>query len=78
MRPDGITIYPFSRGKALSWDATCVNTYAESVVNDTACIAGEAARKAEERKRAKYSGLARTHRFEPIEVETSGVFGPTT
>ena len=25
-RPDGITIFPFSRGKCLCWDATCVYT----------------------------------------------------
>ena len=77
-RPDGITIYPFSRGKALSWDATCVNTYAESSVNFTACTAGHAAKRAEERKRATYPGLVRTYRFEPIAIETSGVFGPST
>ena len=77
-RPDGITIYPFSRGKALSWDATCVNTYAESAVNDTACTAGKAAKHAEDRKRLTYPHLTRLYRFEPIAIETSGTFGPTT
>ena len=35
-RPDGITIFPFSQGKALCWNATCVNTFGESSVNDKA------------------------------------------
>ena len=74
-RPDGINIFPFSRGKALSWDATCVKTYAESTVNITA---GTADKKAEDDKRARYFALSRTYRFEPIAIETSGVFGPTT
>ena len=75
IRPDGITIFPFSRGKALAWDATCVNTYAESSVNDTASSAGMAAANAEDRKRTKYSELANRYRFEPIAIETAGVMG---
>merc|ERR1711872_115119 len=78
IRPDGVTIFPFSRGKALSWDATCVNTYAESTVNITAGTAGLAAKKAEDDKRATYFALSRTYRFEPIAIETSGVFEPST
>ena len=77
IRPDGITIFPFSRGKALAWDATCVNTYAESSVNDTASTAGKAAANAEDRKRTKYSELANRYRFEPIAIEKAGVMGPS-
>ena len=77
-RPDGITIFPFSQGKALCWDATCVNTFGESSVNDTAIEAGSAAGKAENSKRAKYPDLVRRFRFEPVTIETSGVFGPST
>ena len=29
-RPDGITVNPYSRGRCLIWDATCVNTFASS------------------------------------------------
>ena len=29
-RPDRITVYPYSRGRCLIWDATCVNTFASS------------------------------------------------
>ena len=27
-RPDGITVFPFSGGRSLVWDCTCVNTFA--------------------------------------------------
>ena len=77
-RPDGITIFPFSQGRALCWDATCINTFGESYVNDTAIEVGHAAAKAENTKRAKYPDLVRRFRFEPIAIETSGVFGPST
>ena len=29
-RPDGITVYSYSCGRCLIWDATCVNTFASS------------------------------------------------
>ena len=35
-RPDGLTVFPFSRGKSLCWDATCIDTFAQSVVRETA------------------------------------------
>ena len=77
-RPDGITIFPFSQGKALCWDATCANTFGESSINDSAIEAGQAAAKAENTKRNKYLDLARRYRFEPVAIETSGAFGPST
>ena len=77
-RPDGISIFPFSNGKALCWDATCVNTYCESAVNGAAVVAGHAAFKAENYKRTKYSNLIGNFRVEPIAIETSGAFGPST
>ena len=77
-RPDGITIFPFSQGKCLCWDATCVNTFGESVINETAIESGQAAAKAENSKRSKYPELVQRYKFEPIAIETSGVFGPST
>ena len=77
-RPDGITLFAFSDGKSLCWDATCVNTFAESSVNEAAITVGSAAAKAENAKRTKYPGLVRERRFKPIAIETSGVFGHTT
>ena len=55
-----------------------MNTYGESVINETAIEAGKAASKAENAKRSKYPDLVNRYRFEPIAIETSGVFGPTT
>ena len=40
--------------------------------------AGTAVNSPEERKRRKYAALAETHQFEPIAVETMGVYGEST
>ena len=77
-RPDGIIRFPFSHGKALCWDATCVNSYGESTINNSAMEVGQAAAKAETTKRTKYPELARRFRFEPIAIVTSGVFTHAT
>ena len=62
----------------LAWDATCVNTFAESHFLSAAVSPGSAAREAEDRKRKKYSGLAQRFHFEPLAFETTGVCGPST
>ena len=67
-RPDGITVYPYSRGRCLIWDATCVNTFASSNLMRSALAA-------EVRKTAK---LGRRFIFQPIAVETSGAMGKST
>ena len=77
-RPDGMTIFPFTRGQCLIWDATCVNTYANSRLASAAGKAGAAAGDAEAEKRRKYSDLCRRFRFEPVAFETSGACGPST
>ena len=77
-RPDGITVFPFSRGRSLCWDATCVDTYAETNVIGSAVAPGTASRLAEEAKRRKYASLSVRFQFEPIAVETAGVYGGTT
>ena len=62
---------------SLVWDCTCVDTFAGVHLNRSA-IAGIAANSAEERKRRKYAALAEAHQFEPIAVETMGVYGEST
>ena len=77
-RPDGMTIFPFAMGRCLIWDATCVNTYANSRLISAAVQAGAAAGDAEAEKRRKYADLCQRFRFEPIAFETSGSCGPST
>ena len=73
-RPDGITVFPFKNGKALAWDATCVDTFAATYVNHSALQARYAANKAEKDKVDKYQHLCDRYIFTPIAVETTGVY----
>ena len=77
-RPDGLTVFPFSGGRSLCWDATCTDTFCQTSLPETATTAGAAADKAEARKRTRYAALQSRYRFEPIAVETTGVLGRTT
>ena len=77
-RPDGMTVFPYSHGKSMIWDATCVNTYAGSNVVLSATDCGGAAREEEARKRRKYAGLQQQFQFEPVAFETAGACGPST
>ena len=77
-RPDGITVFPFANGRCLCWDATCVDTYAESHRNNSAVTAGSAACAAEDAKRRKYASLVPRFRFEPVAIETAGTYGGST
>ena len=76
-RPDGITVFPYRRGRMLMWDATCVNTFCKTNLIASASSAGAAALAAEESKRRKYAALAERYDFAPLAVETSGVLGST-
>ena len=76
MRPDGMTIFPYSAGRPLVWDATCSDTFAPGFLAKSAADAGHAARAAEERKCEKYASLSARFTFTPVAVETTGVFGP--
>ena len=74
-RPDGLTTFPFSAGRSLTWDATCVDTFAESHVVKCAVDPGAAAAVAENLKRMRYASLADRYIFTPVAVETTGVVG---
>ena len=77
-RPDGMTIYPYSKGVSLLWDATCVDTYADSYIHSSATSAGAAAGGAEQRKCRKYTKLTKRFLFQPVAFETGGACGPST
>ena len=70
-RPDGVTVFPYSRGRALCWDATRIDTFSQASLIASASEQGAA----EARKRQKYRGLMDRYSFEPLAVETTGVLG---
>ena len=77
-RPDGITMVPWSQGKYLVWDATCVDTYCQSHQHRASQVPGGAASHAEVEKTRKYAHLDPMYQFQPVAVETSGTVGPTS
>ena len=74
-RPDGVTVVPWSKGRCLSWDFTCPDTFAPSHVLECSTQVGSAARKAESSKCHKYADIMSGIDFVPVAIETSGVWG---
>jgi len=77
-RTDGMTMIRWSKGKALLWDATCVDTYAASHLSLSSVSAGAAASEAEVKKQIKYRSLSNGYNFVAVGLETSGVLGKQT
>lgn len=71
-RPDGLTLIPWLRGKPLIWDATCLDTLANSYVNKTSIRAGAAAELGSKIKHKTYTELKADYIFVPIAFETLG------
>ena len=69
-----ITLVPWSSGKALCWDVTVTCPLADSYINAAAREPGAAAELADSRKEEKYADLDGSYTFEPISIETLGVF----
>ena len=67
---------PWSRGKYLVWDSTCMDTFCQSNIHHSSDFPGGAAAKAENSKATKYSHLDDVYLFQPIAMETTGTFGP--
>jgi len=77
-RPDGLTLGPWYRGLSLVWDATVVDTFAQGHYKGSARQAGLAATKAEVAKCQKYNDLQSNYHFQPVAIETTGVYGKST
>ena len=75
IRPDGITLVPWARGKCLVWDATCSDILAPSYLPHSSIQAGAVADLAEERKCRKYIDFLQRFCFSPVAFETLGVVG---
>src|SRR6218665_508566 len=67
-RPYGATLMPRIRGKYLTWDAAVVHTCAASYIGVGSV--GHASEQAANRKIQKYQGLAASHLFQPVAIET--------
>ena len=75
-RPDGVTMTPWSNGRLLVWDATCVDSFCDSHRQAASLEAGGAAAQAERNKARKYAHLDRAYMFQPVAFETCGTMGP--
>ena len=69
-RPDGLTLVPWSSGKALCWDVTVTCPLADSYISAAARESGAAAEIAASRKEAKYADLDGRYIFEPVAIDT--------
>ena len=72
-----MTLNPWYRGGSLVWDATVVDTFAESHYIVSAAIPGSVATDAETDKGWKYNELDNYY-FQPVAIETTGVYGKST
>jgi hypothetical protein len=70
LRPDGITLIPFKRGKSLVWDVTLPHPLAVSHLQNFS--PGKSATNAENKKLIKYVSLVENYQFVPIAIETTG------
>jgi hypothetical protein len=77
-RPDGVSLIPVERGRAIAWDFTCVNRLAASHVILGTQDGPTVANKAEERKNEHYKDMPANIIFEPVAVETLGGIGDSS
>jgi len=73
-RPDVLTFVPWSSSKASCWDVTITCPLADSYVTAAVRESGAAAELAASCKEDKYAALDGRYIFEPIDIETLGVF----
>ena len=69
-----MTLVPWTRGRALVWDYTCVDTMANSNREVTSAAGGGAAENAFRKKEAKYQDISKDFFFMPVAMETFGAW----
>ena len=74
-RPDGMTQFPWKKGKCLVWDVTIADTLCSSYVKKCSVSPSAAANTRETQKFSKYRSLAEDYLFVPIGIETFGAWG---
>ena len=78
LKPDGISLIPWSSGKPLAWDVTCAHPLAQSWQGTSQRSEAAVATAVEAKKNAKYADLEVDFHFEPVSVETLGGMGNST
>ena len=76
-RPDGLTRFPIKFGKSLCRDNTCADTLSQTNMLECDLEAGAEADQAEKDKRANYREIPQRYLFEPMVVESTGVYSPS-
>ena len=73
-RPEGMSLIPWSHGRALIWDVTVHDSLAPLYLHLSSSRAGSVADNASGQKRHLYSDLTPTHHLIPLAFETMGTF----
>ena len=73
-RPDGVSLISWAKGKAVAWDVTIVDTFAQSHIGDTSSPAGAAANHAATLKTSKCANITDSNIFVPIAIETGSAW----
>ncbi len=75
-RPDGMTLFPWKKGRLLVWYATCTDNMASSYLTRTTAVPGSAAATAELKKKRKYQTLQQRYTVLSLAFETLGHWRP--
>jgi len=73
-RPDGLTLVPWSSSRALCWDFTITCPLADLHIIAASRESGAMAELAASHEEEKYAALDGRYIFEPIAIETLGIF----
>ena len=76
IQKNGLTLLPYSRGKALVWDFTCVHRLAASYTGLSNHAGATVAELAESKKLRTYQELEQNYIVQPIAIESLGGIGP--
>ena len=77
-RPDGVTMLPWSRGRSLAWDFTCVHRLAASHLSKGRQEGSSVATAKEAIKRQLYNDIPSRYILEPVAIETLGGIGDSS
>ena len=77
-RPDGVTMLPWSRGRSLAWNFTCVHPLAASHLSKGRQEGSSLATAKEAIKRQHYNDIPSCYILEPVAIESLGGFGDSS